>query len=138
MTTAAHNTPPTLPFEREVNVVGKFILTHPQWQRAFVNFEPKDIINVLLRHMKSGTIKVSYNEQDEINGVLLYTVNHIDGIVEVPHLIGTGSGVVQGAIEAWRQEYPEYAVTVMRRGVKRVYTPDMFFIVETKEDFSKN
>lgn len=116
-----------LPFEREVNVVGKYILSHPFWRRTFVNFEPSDVIKAVLSYMQSNHIKLAYNGEGEICGVLLFTPRKDEGLVEVNHLLGEGQGIIIGALEVWRTEYPDCVVTLQRRNKPRVYEPSQFF-----------
>lgn len=123
----------TLPYEKEVNVLCRYILTHPQWQRAFSDprqveaAKPSDVINVVLRHLKRGTVRVAQDEKGEIVGIMLFTPNTAEMVIHVDLLIGSDQRIVDAALEAWKNEYPEFSVTMVRHGKNRHYQFSQFF-----------
>ena len=120
------NTKEPLPYEQFVNVIGKYILTHPYWRRTFIDHQPSDVVNALLRHMKNDTIRIARDEQDEICGLLLFTPHKAEGLVEINHLLGNGPHIVNAAFAAWAKEYPDCEVRVQRRGKIRIFKPEVF------------
>jgi len=114
-----------LPYEREVNVLGRYILSHPHWERAFPDTTREGVIKELIVHCKEERIRVATGPEGEIIGVLMFEVKDGD-VVNVSHLVGTHMGIVEAALNLWRAEFPEHTVHVIRRGKLRVYEPDQF------------
>lgn len=125
MNTTEADTKELLPYEREVNVLGRFILSHPHWERAFPSSTKEDVIKALIRHCNEERIRVAHGPEGEIVGVLMYEVKDND-TVQVEHIIGTHMGIIEAALGLWRAEFPRHTVHVIRRGKLRVYEPDNF------------
>lgn len=114
-----------LPYEKEVNVIGRYILSHPYWERAFPNSSREDVIKTLVQHCKDERIRVAFGPEGEIIGVIMYEVRDAS-VVHVSHLIGTHMGIVEAAFNLWREIFPEHTVHVIRRGKLRIYEPQQF------------
>lgn len=127
-----------LEWEREVNIVGRFIFAHPHWERAFVDHSREDVIGALLRHLKARTCQVLFDEQGGIAAVILYTMFPAENRVHVDHLVGTGEFVIPAALELWRNTCPDFTVSMFRRGVLRTFRPEQFFAPADEQTLTIN
>lgn len=119
--------PKCLPDEELINVIGRYLLNHPQVKKCFTDHEPKDIIRLVIQKLAFNQIRVAFDNKNRICGVLIFEANVPEMTIHVSHLIGHGQRIVDAALNAWVEEFPNFDVSVMRRGKIRYYKFDQFF-----------
>jgi hypothetical protein len=116
-----------LAYEQEVNVIGRYVFAHPQWRRAFPDSTPAQVVIAILKHLKRNTVRIANDRDGSICGVLFFTPNNYEQIINVDHMIGSNNMIIDAALIAWSTEYPNYDVTLKRRGKPRYYRFTDFF-----------
>jgi len=108
--------------DKSKTIMGKlceFILSHPQWEKAFPGFSRRDVIVKLVERQISGGLAMAMSD-NVVRGIVIFNVQEHRLLIE--HIIGD-RGMVRWGLMMWRNEYPNLPIEFERihRGGTRKY-----------------
>lgn len=90
--------------------VCEYVLSHPNWEKAFPGFSRRDVIGKLVANQISGGIAMAVLD-NVVRGVVLFAPKEDHLLIE--HILGD-RGMVRWGLMMWRQEYPNLPVRFER------------------------
>ena len=88
----------------------EFVLSNPQWTKAFHGFTKRDVIVKLVERRISGGISMATVE-GHIRGIVIF--DDRGDHLHIEHILGD-RGMMRWALMMWRQEYPNKPVEFER------------------------